>query len=588
VRQTTNQAPVAPAFWRGRLRALRVGEPRRPAPAKATAVRRSFSEGGSEAKASWRELTAVVLGFAALTVVMTYPLAFRLGTIGRVDNGDGQFSIWNVAWVARALVVDPLHVFDANIFYPHRWTLAYSESNLGAGALAVPVYWATSNPYAAHNAVLLLSFVLSGVGTYYLVRYLFGDRRAAAIAAIGFAFCPYVFAHTPHIQLLMTAGLPFSLLAFHRLADQPHARRGVVLGATMATQAFFCGYYAVFVALIVSYGVVVLAVVRPLWRSISYWKAVAVAGGVAMAGAAPVFLIYASLQRTTGFGRSLDAARQYSADWRAYFASSAYAHAWILKLIEHWKEVLFPGFILLVFGTIGVAVGWLGRGRPRELSLMYGGLAILAFWISLGPDAGLYGLLYDVPFFSLMRAPGRFGLIVVLGLSVLTGLSCSALFERLRRPALAATLLLGGSIAELLVPVGFFPVRPVEPAYRVLASQPYGAVLEMPVFSHQFRFVRTRYMLGSTAHWMPLVNAYSDYIPQDFLEKADTLGGFPSRESFKLLERDRVRYAVFHVDLYGESLREPLVARLREFAPYLRQLFNDERVLLYEIVGYPP
>ena len=32
-----------------------------------------------------------------------------------------------------------LHVYDANIFYPHRGTLAYSENNLGAGAMAVPV-----------------------------------------------------------------------------------------------------------------------------------------------------------------------------------------------------------------------------------------------------------------------------------------------------------------------------------------------------------------------------------------------------------------------------------------------------------------
>src|SRR5262249_49692624 len=156
-----------------------------------------------------------VLGFSVLTVFFTYPLAFRLGTIGRVDNGDGQFSIWNVAWVARALVVEPLHVFDANIFYPHRWTLAYSESNLGAGFLAIPVYWATRNPYAAHNAVLFLSFVLSATATYFLVTYLVGDRRAAGVAAVCFAYCPYVFAHTPHIQLLMTAGLPLSLLAFH-------------------------------------------------------------------------------------------------------------------------------------------------------------------------------------------------------------------------------------------------------------------------------------------------------------------------------------------------------------------------------------
>src|SRR5579864_1473832 len=158
-----------------------------------------------------RELGLVLVGFAALTIGLTYPLAFHLGTVlYRYDtNLDGQFSIWNVAWVARTLVVDPLHVFDANIFYPHTKTLAYSENNLGAGALAIPVYWATRNPFAAHNFVVLLAFVLTATGTYYLVRRLVDDRGAAAVSAICFAFTPYMFAHTAHIQLLMTAGLPF-------------------------------------------------------------------------------------------------------------------------------------------------------------------------------------------------------------------------------------------------------------------------------------------------------------------------------------------------------------------------------------------
>src|SRR2546422_1662220 len=176
------------------------------------------------------EFVAVLAAAAILTVALTYPLAFRMGSIGRINTGDGQFSIWNVAWVARTLIVDPVHVYDANIFYPHRGTLAYSEANLGAGALAVPVYWWTRNPYAAHNFVMLLSFVLSATGTYYLVRYLTRSRRAAVISAICFAYCPFVFAHLPHIQLLMTAGLPFSMLAFHRLADSPTPGRGAALG----------------------------------------------------------------------------------------------------------------------------------------------------------------------------------------------------------------------------------------------------------------------------------------------------------------------------------------------------------------------
>ena len=84
-----------------------------------------------------RELGLVLLASTILTAALTYPTAFKLGHVGRIDNGDGKLSIWNVAWVARTLPTDPWHVFDANIFYPHRGTLAYSENNLGAGALAV-------------------------------------------------------------------------------------------------------------------------------------------------------------------------------------------------------------------------------------------------------------------------------------------------------------------------------------------------------------------------------------------------------------------------------------------------------------------
>jgi hypothetical protein len=534
-------------------------------------------------------MVIVVLGFAALTVLLTWPLALHLGTVGRVDNGDGQFSIWNVAWVARTLVVDPLHVFDANIFFPHRWTLVYSESNLGAGILAIPVYWATANPYAAHNFVFLLSFVLSATGTYSLVRYLAGDRRAAAVAATCFAFCPYVFAHTPHIQLLMTAGLPFSMLAFHRVADKPTPRRGAALGLTMAAQALFCGYYAVFVTLMVGFAILVVAAVRHRWTNVGYWAAVSVAAGVAIGIALPLFAPYLGLQRATGFHRPLDAARQWSADWRAYFASSSPAHAWLLRLIGTWNEVLFPGFVALASGLAGLVAGWVARGPLREASILYGALAALALWASFGPAGGLYGVLYAaVPVFNLLQAPSRFGVVVTFALSVLAGLAISGLLRKLSRPLLATIVLLAVTVTELRVPFSFPRVPPVETAYRVLAGLPYGAVIEIPVYSARFAFARAQYMLNSTAHWMPLVNAYSDHIPQDFMDKAGVLGGFPSRASFAILERDGVRYAVFHLDLFNPAARADILTRLEEFDSYLVRRYGDDRIQLYEIVGFPP
>ena len=152
--------------------------------------------------------------------MLTYPYAFKFDHVGRVDTNDGRWSIWVVSWVAHALTTDPLQVYRANIFYPHDDALAYSEANLAAGAVGVPVWLLTHNPYATHNFVVLVSFILSFAGTYYLCRYLTGSRPAAAVAGVLFAYCPFVFARTPHIQLLLIGGLPFCMLAFHRLIDR--------------------------------------------------------------------------------------------------------------------------------------------------------------------------------------------------------------------------------------------------------------------------------------------------------------------------------------------------------------------------------
>ena len=59
----------------------------------------------------------------------------------RVDNGDYSLNVWAVDWVARTLPTDPAHLFDANIFYPARLTLAYSEPLILQGALAIPAVW---------------------------------------------------------------------------------------------------------------------------------------------------------------------------------------------------------------------------------------------------------------------------------------------------------------------------------------------------------------------------------------------------------------------------------------------------------------
>ena len=93
-------------------------------------------------------------------------------------------------------------------------------------------------------------------------------------------------------------------------------------------------------------------------------------------------------------------------------------------------------------------------------------------------------------------------------------------------------------------------------------------------------------MLFSTSHWMPMVNGYSDVIPLDFREAAAVLDSFPSRDTFLVLARHRVRYIAVHWDMYV-GRQEEIRQRLQPFLANLQVLSGDSRMTLYEVVRYP-
>jgi hypothetical protein len=532
-----------------------------------------------------------------LACLMTFPLITAPGRLGRTTTMDGLYSIWNVAWVARTIVTRPFSLFDANIFYPHRNTLAYSEANLVAGVAGVPAWLLTHNAYAAHSSAVLFAFASTFVGMWLLARRLSGDSASAGVAAVLFAFCPYFYSHTAHIQLLMAGGIPLSMLAVHRLADAPTLSRGVQLGAALAVQALACAYYGVFAGLMVGYGVLFFAISRRLWRDRTFWIAVAAAAATSCALVLPFFVHYLELQRSSGFARSLDDAARYAATWQSYLASPAHAHQPILLLARKlgWRigEVLFPGVIAILLGVAGIATGLRAReerARARETIALYGSLGILALWGSFGPAAGLYTLLYRVvPLFTFLRAPSRFGLLIVFVLAVFSAGALATAARRFNGSTRLLAVVVGAlAILELnVVPFPWDRALPVSANYTVLAGMPRGSVAEFPFYGERVAYpLHAQYMVLSTSHWMPLVNGYSDYIPPDFRETAFVLDSFPSNDTFAVLQKHRVRYVGIHWDMYGpraQGVRETL----KEFSRYLRPLGSDQTMTLYEIVSFP-
>jgi hypothetical protein len=207
--------------------------------------------------------------------------------------------------------------------------------------------------------------------------------------------------------------------------------------------------------------------------------------------------------------------------------------------------------------------GW--RDGARDVWPFYAVVGLLGFWLALGPAAGLYRVLYDyVPALVFLRAPVRAGVLVTLGLCVLSASVIRDVMDRSRRSTVTAAIL--GLMA--IVDLGRFPLTqfrpapPVSAAYEALAWLPRGAVAEFPYWYQTADLPRhAQYMLNSTAHWQPLVNGYSDFIPLAFRETMRQLASFPSDEAIWILSERGARYVARHLDLYDDSDIAGLVSR---------------------------
>jgi hypothetical protein len=538
-----------------------------------------------------RELCVALPIATLLAVALTWPLTPRLASSGRVDSGDARHGIWNVAWVARALTSDPGALYDANIFYPHGNALAFSEANIVAGVMAIPVWLTTRDGLAAANSAILLSFVFSALSMFALARYLTGGIAASALAALMFAYSPYAFARLAHMQLLMTFGLPLTMLALHAFVDRPGARRALLLGAAMAVTALSCGYYGIFVGLTAGWGLIWFAAARGRWRSGRYWLLCVGALATAAVLTWPFLRPYASI-RDEGFARSLADARLFSADWQAYLASAKLVHDWMLPLLGEWNDVLFPGFLASIFALTAVVQSARGSAgaAPRAIVGFYSSLIVLAAWASFGPDAGLYAAFFKtLPFFELIRAPARFGVLVTLGVAALAAMSMATLLRRLdgSRRRLTLVALSAATLATSTVgPLALADRRPLHPVYERLAHMPNAPVVEFPYFvAPQDRHRHTEYMFESLHHWQPLINGYSDHTPPEALADGLVLAGFPSDAAWDVLRRRGARYVVVHWESYppDSQIRRALFSR--DVGVRLRLVVDAGDMSLFELMA---
>src|SRR5215210_6141353 len=143
----------------------------------------------------------ILLGFLLLTALLTWPWILSIQN-AVADEGDPYMIAWTLWWDYHQTFTDPLNLFHANVFYPYRYTLAFSENDYGISLLFFPLFAAGARPLTVHSVATFLGFAFSGYGAFRLTRTLTGSRGAAWVAGFVYAFIPLRFEALAHLHYL--------------------------------------------------------------------------------------------------------------------------------------------------------------------------------------------------------------------------------------------------------------------------------------------------------------------------------------------------------------------------------------------------
>ncbi len=377
---------------------------------------------------SAKQIVGAVAFCLLLTIVHTWPLAGAPGTLSRNDNADNQLNEWIIAWVAHQLPSDPLHLYDANIFYPEPRTLAFSEPLIVPALMVAPVLWVGFSPVLAHNLALMLGMVLTAAAGYLLVVRFTGYHLGGLLAASLVAFNALTLTSMPQIQIHHGYGVILAILGFDLMLAEPLRYRGpALLGGSLLMLALTSGYMTVLG--LTAVGVTALVRARELLAEPARpaLKALGVAALVTAALVGVLLAPYWLAHTEQGLTRVPNTPA--SSILASYFSSGARIHftTWV-QLVSGARAFLFPGFVPLGLALVAV----IGMAGKRERRRMYALAAVgaVGVFFSFGSSNPVYMALYRMlPPLQGLRIVARFGLLLLMMVGVLAGWWVDSSFE---------------------------------------------------------------------------------------------------------------------------------------------------------------
>lgn len=426
----------------------------------------------------------VYLGFFCL---YTWPWMAHPTTRFFTDSGDGYQNVWNMWWVSRAVThLHQLPWHTSLLHFPYGTTLLGQTMNPFNGFVAI-VLLHFMPLVVAFNVMVVFSFVMTGVTTYWLCRLFCRRSVPSLIGGFVMTFSAYHLSKTLGLmQLVSLEWVPLFVLLWWRLLTRPRHRLVVGTAVTLLL-VLLCDYYYFLFCVVAGCAVLVHLRRSNELRIGARWATEFVLMAGVLTIPLPVALVLANLRDPMQGGHA-----STGTDLFSLFLGSQH---WRFGRLTQWYWGAIHSSIgdssvylgLMVTALLGVAVVIRKRlGSHAGFWLLFAGVSAI---LSLGSYLVIHGSDTGIPLpFDLIRVavplldynvePARLMVLTTLAAAVLVALVLSRLDAARHRDRLVLGLVCAGLVVELW-PVAP-PLTPVaRPAYvTALKDLPPGAVID--------------------------------------------------------------------------------------------------------------
>ncbi|HZE58541.1 MAG TPA: hypothetical protein VE031_11845 [Chthoniobacterales bacterium] len=338
----------------------------------------------------------IFLAFCGFTAVLTWPYVLHLRD-AVADTGDPYLVSWILWWDYHQTFTDPLNLFHANLFYPLRYTLAFSENSYGIALPFFPLYAFGFRPLTVHAIALFLGFATSGYAAFRLGRTLTGSSGAGWIAGIAFAFVPLRFNMLSHLQYLFSMWIPLIFEALVLFARDRSRKRAIWLGIAFFMSGLTCVTWFAFSLVPLAVCAAILLTRYGIWRDRAFWWRGTAAVGLAGIALLPFLLPYQFVGKLYNFRRSVDEVKDGSARAVHWLAVEGRNRFWRgLGTNAPGRFKLFPGLLPLLLAL----AAWLlaaVRISPRPTNAVHEVPPTRSRWIRCLDVLALLALVLAIP-----------------------------------------------------------------------------------------------------------------------------------------------------------------------------------------------